>query len=238
MTSFSPSTIQLDTSPSLQSLLLPLLVACLALGLPASATAADSSDDGLDSYFEFSAGASFVPYQTLRNGTSSMSRVESEPGFYIGGALGTRVFDTFRAEIAVSYREAAIDQMSLTGPASTADGEISLISALLNGYFDLDLGIGVIPYVGAGLGWGQFQLDGRTKTAGSLDIDDTDSVFVYNAMVGAVVPITRVASASLGYRYIGIEGTDNISAEIGQLHQNIRAEFDAHEVTIGLRFHF
>ena len=71
-----------------------------------------------------------------------------------------------------------------------------------------------------------------------LELDDADSVFVYNAMIGVLVPITEVASASIGYRYIAAEGTDNIGGIINDVSQDIESEFDAHEISLGLRFHF
>ena len=93
-------------------------------------------------------------------------------------------------------------------------------------------------YLGFGLGWGKYKLDSRTKTKGELELDDADSVFVYNAMIGVLIPITEVASASIGYRYIAAEGTDNIGGIINDVSQDIESEFDAHEISLGLRFHF
>ena len=156
----------------------------------------------------------------------------------VAGALGTRIFDFFRAELQVGYREADIDKVGLTSSPSSADGETSLITVMANGYVDFDFDIGIVPYAGFGIGWGQYKLDSRRKTAGELDIDDKDSVFVYNAMVGATIPLTQVFSASIGYRYIATSDPDEIGAIVNDTSQDIEAEFDAHEVSLGLRFHF
>jgi opacity protein-like surface antigen len=217
----------------------------LALGLllwaPASLAAEDQEqkqDEGYQSYFEFSTGASFVPFQNVRDGSVSQGRIEPDTGFFVGAALGTYLMDGVRVEFRLDYHEADIDQASLVGPASTADGKVSLISAMVNGYYDLDLGIGVIPYAGFGIGYGAFQLDVRRKTPGLFDIDDTDHVFVYNAMVGARIPISKVSEVAIGYRYLSAVGTDDMGSIIGGVQQNLRTEYDAHEVTLGLRFNF
>ena len=217
------------------------LVITVLLALPTGVGFAkewDTSAPPLPSYFQFSAGAAFVPNQTLKDGATSQSRIESETGFVVGGALGTRLFEGFRGEIAVDYREADADKAALVSPPQKTDGETKLLSLMFNSYFDLDLGLPVSPYVGAGIGWGRFTVDMRRKTAGEFDIDDTDDVFVYNAMVGLIAPVSQAASFAVGYRYVGAAGTDSIGGVINGVDQDIEAEFDAHEVTLGMRFNF
>ena len=233
---------------SLSSTRCLLIASCCVFSLPALGFAANDSDNTGAAerntikqpawYFEFSAGTSIVPNQTLQDGGTSMSRVESDPGFMVAGSLGTRIFDSFRAELQIGYREADVHKLGVSTSPMVSDGETSLLTVIANGYLDLDLDIGVIPYLGFGLGWGEYKLDSRTKTRGELEFDDADSVFVYNAMIGALVPITEVASASIGYRYIAAEGTDNIGGIINDVSQDIESEFDAHEISLGLRFHF
>ena len=234
-------TLKLPNRPELFLQAMWSIAALLALALPAGVGAAqewDTSAPPLPSYFQFSAGAAFVPNQTLNDGATSQSRIESETGFVVGAAIGTRLFEGFRGEIAVDYREADTDKAALASPPQKTDGDIKLLSLMFNTYFDLDLGLPVAPYLGAGIGWGRFTVDMRRKTAGELDIDDTDDVFVYNAMVGLIAPVSQAASFALGYRYVGATGTDSIGAVIGGVSQDIEAEFDAHEVTLGMRFNF
>jgi opacity protein-like surface antigen len=108
---------------------------------------------------------------------------------------------------------------------------------MANGYVDLHLGIGVIPYAGFGIGWGVVKYDFRTKEADVFEVDDTDSVFVYNAMVGGRIPLTEVSELSLGYRYIATEDI-RVQSRIEGSSQWLDAEFDSHEMTIALRFNF
>ena len=110
---------------------------------------------------------------------------------------------------------------------------------MLNVYADIDLGIPVVPYIGFGIGGGLYKIDVRHKVAGDLEIDDEDSVFVYNAMVGAKVPISEYVDFSLGYRYVATAGGNGTAAVINSNPaQEIDSEFDAHEVVAGLKFNF
>jgi len=240
-------TLKLPSRP--EFFILITLVIAMAVCLPAGISTAkewDTSAPPLPSYFQLSAGAAFVPNQTLKDGSTSQSRIESETGFVVGGAIGTRLFEGFRGEIAVDYREADTREAANErppppdpdDPRPKPDGDLNLLSLMFNAYYDLDLGLPVSPYAGAGIGWGRLNVDMRRKTAGELDIDDTDDVFVYNAMVGLIAPVSQAASFALGYRYVGVAGADSIGATIGDVDQDIEAEFDAHELTLGLRFNF
>ncbi len=232
-------TLKLSNRPELVTLVTLIMAALFALRAEAvSAKEWDTSAPPLPSYVQFSAGAAFVPNQTLKDGATSQSRIESETGFVVGGAIGTRLFEGFRGEIALDYREADADKAALVSPPQKTDGETKLLSLMFNSYFDLDLGLPVAPYIGAGIGWGRFTVDLHRKTAGEFDVDDTDDVFVYNAMVGLIAPVSQAASFALGYRYVGAAGTESIGAVIGGVDQDIEAEFDAHEVTVGIRFNF
>ena len=68
-------------------------------------------------------------------------------------------------------------------------------------------------------------------------MDDTDRVFVYYAMVGGRIPLTEVSELSLGYRYIATEDI-RVQSTVEGSSQWLDAEFDAHEITIALRFNF
>ncbi len=204
---------------------------------------------GLDPYVEYNAGATFILNQTIRGdsatGTGLWGRSEQETaGYVLGGAIGTELLEHFRAELNLSFRSSKVEDIAVQSEPSNAKGDVSLFSVMANGYFDFDpkefLGVDfpVIPYIGAGIGWGLVRLDAQNQ-AGALQLalDDTDSVWVYNAMVGGTVPISEVASASLGYRYVGT-GEITFASRSAGAAQRMEYEFDAHEIVAGLRFSF
>lgn len=216
------------------------LVLLVAFATPAVAAGSDDDERRYRNYFEFQAGWDFVPHQSLGGGEVGESRVESaNDSFNVGGAIGRHINDWLRAELAFSYREATVDNAGVVA-AVAADGDVSLFAGMLNVYADIDLGIPVVPYIGFGIGGGLYKLDVRQKTQGDLEIDDEDSVFVYNAMVGAKVPISEYVDFSLGYRYVATAGGNGTAAVITPetATQEIDSEFDAHEVVAGLKFNF
>jgi len=211
----------------------------LLVGLIGSpAFAADDEKPKRRSYVEMQAGYSYVPNQTLAGGPNQ-SRIEpnEDDGFNLGFAIGRRIGDQFRIEGAVNYHHADIDDAGVIAVAPT-DGKMTLIAGMLNGYIDFDLDSRVIPYAGFGVGFGEFKIDISQKTPGDLEIDDGDIVFIYNAMAGVTIELTRVAELNFGYRYVAIPSTDTTAVVGGGAAQTVRSEFDAHEAVAGLRFNF
>lgn len=207
--------------------------------LLATAAARADDDESYRNYFEFQAGVAHIPNQTIDGGVAGMGSVQpDEAGYHFGGALGRHIGDLFRAEIAVSYRQADLDQAGFTS-GTQADGDVSLFAAMLNGYVDFDLGW-IVPWAGAGVGVGSYKIDVYQQVAGAFDIDDGDPVFVYNTMVGATLPLNDSVAFNFGYRYVAIAGEQGSSALIAPAttSQQVDDEFDAHEAVLGLRFNF
>ena len=223
-----------------------LCVLCIAL----PSLAADDDDDGPDLYVEYSGGLSITPNQRIIGNDSSGSdlsgRVESDAGFNVGIALGKRFFEHFRADIQLTYRENEVSNLSLRREPDNASGHIGLLAIMANGYVDWDLGIGVIPYFGAGMGWGSVDIEAKNRAAEQTRINGRDSVFAWSLMAGGSYPVNEVLDLSLGYRYIAT--TDpKINSSITdpqptppaiKSSRRLEAEYDAHEVVVGLRFNF
>jgi opacity protein-like surface antigen len=217
----------------------------LVLSLPAVARAEDEEKRG-DWYVEYMAGISHVPNQTLRSTDATpilMGSSESKDvGYFVGGAIGRRIAKFFRAEVQIGYRSTKLQDIAVRGEGSNAKSStLSLFSAMANGYAELDLadeGLPLTPWVGFGLGWGMPRLDAENSPgANQLNIDDTDSVFVYNAMAGVSIRISDYTDATLGYRYIRTEDFDLSGTSAGALRR-FDYEYDAHEAAVGIRFYF
>ena len=193
-------------------------------------------------YVEYSLGLSIVPNQSLtgadRSGNGLSGRSEQNPGYTFGGAIGLKLYEHFRAEARVDYRSSEVDRMATQGEPKNAKGDLRLVTLMLNGYFDYDLDVGVVPYVGFGMGWGQIELSAQNSTGAlQTNVSDTDSVFVWNAMVGGTYPISEVTEISLGYRYVQTEDP-SYSGRVAGDSRRLDHEFDAHELHVGLRFNF
>jgi opacity protein-like surface antigen len=205
------------------------------------ASAAQPSN-GPSIYVEYSIGLSMSPDQTLKGnnviGTSVSGQTKQAPGIAVGGAIGLKLADHFRTELRLDYRTSNVNRLSLQGEPSNSKGDLRLFSTMANGYFDYDLGMGVVPYVGAGIGWGRIELSAdNTPGPLQLDVSDTDSVFVWNVMVGGSLPLSEVTEVTLGYRYVET-GDVSLKSTAAGLPQQLDYEFSAHEVMFGLRFNF
>ncbi len=244
--------------------------ACGAALLGVPVLAQPSMADDLDFYVEYSAGGSYVPNQRLVNANPSTVNIEGRTdgsfGFNFGGAIGKRVHENIRGELQLSYRQNEVDRMPIKAQRPPAQGNIGLLAIMANGYFDYDLGIGIVPYVGAGIGWGRLAVDVKNKSdfAGPLqtNVEGNDSVFAWALMIGGFYPISESIDLSLGYRYIATTDADVNSTirDIGEgviappppnqtnpplvndpttgVARRLKIEFDAHEAIVGLRFKF
>jgi opacity protein-like surface antigen len=244
---------------------LSVLTTCaiaLTVALPSSAADGDDTDD-ISFYVEYSGGATYVPNQRVVGEKPTApfieGNTESKTGFNVGGSFGTRFYEYFRGEIQFTYRENETNKLSLKGQNTGASGHTGLMTVMANGYVDYDLGIGVVPYVGVGMGWGRLELDAKNK--GTIDggfdqtnIEGDDSVFAWSLMVGGSYPINEVLDVSLGYRYIATTDADVNSTIIDRgagvgtnpplndpstsVARRLETEYDAHEVVLGVRVNF
>jgi opacity protein-like surface antigen len=226
-----------------------LITAC-TLALPSIALAVDEADksDEIGLYVEYSGGLNMVRNQNAhsRYYAGVNGEIELAPGWNAGAAFGVRFQKYFRAEAQISYRNNQIKRMPYpnsippttpnVGP-TTAKGDLGLFAAMANGYVDLDFDIPFVPYLGAGLGYGVLEYQGKNQGS-ALKINGHTSVFTWNLMGGAYYKVTETIDVGLGYRYIAIKDT-NIGSRIRDVGSTeLDTEYDAHETSLSLRFNF
>jgi len=213
-----------------------------ALGLAAgslvpAATRAEELD--LKPYIEYNVGATFMRNQNLTraNPPGLNGSVQSDTGFNVGGAVGTRFLEHFRAEVNLGYRRNDVTNISIQGGDSDGKGTISMLSVLTNAYAEYDFDLGVIPYFGLGVGYGLVRIDANNRPD-TIQMDSDDNAFLWNVMVGASVPFSDVTTFSLGYRYMATEDL-NFRADIAGIGgRQVDSEYDAHELVFGIRYSF
>lgn len=218
------------------------LAVCVA---PSTALAVDL---GLEPYIEYNVGLTLMRNQNLTraNPVGLSGRVESEAGFNVGGAVGTRFLEHFRTEINVGYRQNEVEAIRLAaGDESDGKGTFSMIHVLANTYAEYDFEVGVIPYFGLGVGYGMIEIDAHNKPE-TLQIDSDDNAFIWNVMAGVSVPVSDITTFSLGYRYLQSEDL-NFRARLnnttpvppsGPIARQVDSEYDAHEFVFGIRYSF
>lgn len=128
-----------------------------------------------------------------------------DQGTAFSGAVGYRFAEGLRLEGELSYRQNDLDEFTVREPGSLAallppasrqdpaaldslrgtspiDGDLSVVSLMASLYYDVDLGLGLKPYVGGGVGLSRISI--ATSSSGRQLTDDDDTVFAYQLGAG------------------------------------------------------
>lgn len=181
----------------------------------------------------FGGGSALIGQDVINSDGSAKFDIDFDLGFAAGAAAGYRFSQNIRLEVEAAYRQHSVGEIeSLGTPSTMVGGDISAWSGMLNGY--LDFGQNQLrPYVGLGLGFANVTINNMQATdgAGTLTIDDSDTVLAFQAMAGAAYQLTEEWSVFGEYRFFG---TDSISAS-GTPND---MEYQSHNFQIGGRYDF
>lgn len=181
-----------------------LAMALLLGGMVVSASAAP--------YVSGNFGLVEVSDSTFSGGGSS-GEVSFDSGFGFIAAVGNN-FDGLRGEVEVAYRTNDLDE--------TPSGDMSSLALMGNLLVDLPLSEIVRPFLGAGIGLTNVEVD-----SGTFNEDDT--VFAYQAIAGIGFPVSNITTIDLQYRYFASADPD---------FNGVEAEYQTHNFFAGLRFDF
>lgn len=178
-----------------------LAVAALSAVAPSQAAA----QSALGPYIALGAGYDYMPDRNLNISGHAVSS-QWKAGFGGLAALGYRWSPHLRTELEASGRVAKVTTFNGTAPWAGKQFDNSI---MINGFYDVDLGGRVTPYVGLGLGmtqliWGD---NFRVPTQATPTVYDGDHVEAgWQAIVGASYAVTPKLSLALDYRIKGAFG--------------------------------
>lgn len=153
---------------------------------------------------------------------------EFDTGLALGAALGYD-FNRFRVEGEISYQKTDIDKVTM-GISADASGDISSLAFLINGYFDFVNDSAFTPYISAGLGYAQIDLnDFNVAGSGEPDYSQDDTVFAYQIGAGIGYAVSEKLTIDLKYRYFATEDPEFDTTE---------AEAASHNIIAGVRVYF
>ena len=144
-------------------------------------------------------------------GTSGLT-LDTETGFALMGSVGY-AFKNFRVEAEFSARRNDVDsasfndsQLRFTSTGSNhapADGRLRTFSYMVNGIYAIEMSPLLRPYLLAGVGMAQ--VNGELVSIGDepVPVDDDETVFAYQAGVGAEYPLSRDFAFDVSYRFFG-----------------------------------
>lgn len=200
-----------------------LAILCLAT-LPMTNVAV-AADRATGTYLGAGFGANFAGDNDL-SGTGVNTEISHENGFAGLISLGHAYANGLRGELEFADRRNGIDK---SGTTSTG-GSSTVISAMINGYYDFATGSAFIPYLGAGIGAGRLSMN--VNPAGSSSIDSSGNGVALQGIAGLGYQFNESWLGSVEYRYFNLQRAD-VKAANGN---KIDADYDAHMIMVGLRY--
>lgn len=133
-------------------------------------------------------------------------------------------FEPVRLEFEFGYKNADLDKISGPGGSASVSGtDITVMSYMINAFYDIKTNSPVTPYIGAGIG----ALNGELKSEGSKE-DDTE--FGIQAIVGAAYNFNKNLALDLSYRFQ--------TAPSDFSKNDVSIEFMSSNIMAGLRYNF
>jgi len=175
-------------------------------------------------------------------GTSGSQQMS--PGAAVVASMGWGFGNGLRAELEGDFRYNSVKSVSGYGSAFTsASGKENKYGVMVNALYDFDLG-GVMPYVGAGVGYQQEAVSGityTTSTGATTGGSGSKGSFAYQGIVGAALPFSTVPGLALtaDYRFMGLTGTRSYNATAGGTATTLNSTSNYnHTILVGLRYAF
>lgn len=197
------------------------------------------------------------------------STVDNDTGFALVGALGYQFDVGLRLEAEVGYRRnglggAMIDSVGISGVGSLPvgiglglDGHTSSLSVMANALYEHRFEGGIKPYVGGGVGLSWVSADAALEIPiGGLGIpdiqlvDDSSTVFAYQAIAGVGYEIDSNWTVGVEYRFFGTaspEFDDSLNLDalvgappgtLGSLAIDTDGSYHSHSIMAGIRYSF
>lgn len=172
--------------------------------------------------------------------------IDGELGFSSGlalfGAFGCDYGD-YRIEGELGYQNNDVDSADLfiadfydegedLDGTADLDGDITVLSLLVNGYYDIDLGGGVELSPTVGVGVAQVSMDDISSDeleADDLGLDINETTFAYQAGIGIGIPVADNIMLDARYRYFA---TTDFTMLV------VNTNIESHSALLGLRVGF
>lgn len=143
--------------------------------------------------------------------TANGADFDLKSGLVLNGAIGYN-FGSARLEGAVGYQKHDFKDM---------DDDLSLLTAMVNAYYDFDVDSSVKPYIMGGLGMARVDMSWTS---------DNEDVFAWQVGAGLGLNVADSTTLDLGYRYLKPNEFDTHGLGDGKL--------ECHNVMLGLRYQF
>lgn len=164
-------------------------------------------------------------------------------GFAAGVFMGWVIDKNFRFEISADYRSNDVDSVHITrndfdvlteGNTYNVSGHARAGAFMANVFYDIHfLGdLGVLPWVGAGIGGAyiDYRIDEPTIV---LSAQDNTWALAYQLMAGVTIPLADSLSGSIAYRYFRTEDFTYVD----RFGLGFETDLVQQSIDLGLQFH-
>jgi opacity protein-like surface antigen len=191
-----------------------------------------------DHYVSGSIGMSWmndVPMSVLMD-EDYTAEIGVDSGISLLGAIGCD-YGSYRLEAEIGYQKNDIndlttpdtEQLSLVaGATEPAQGDVSVVSLMANGYYDIDAG-GFEPYITAGIGIAQVSLDDFGPEGDDTGMTLHETTLAYQIGAGFAIPIGGNVMLDARYRYFA-------TTDFTMYYYNM--DVSSHSALLGLRVGF
>lgn len=166
-------------------------------------------------------------------GSSDTFKTTYDRGYNASGVFGYDYGNNFRVELEGSYRKNDVDKIKIVGVDFNADGDVTSLAAMLNLFYDFNLNMGLVPYIGGGAGGAQVSMN-SVKLDGSRVVDDSTWVLAYQFGAGVAFPVSRQVTLSLDYRYFKTSDPEFKDVD----GDRFTGEYASQNVMLGFRYKF
>lgn len=221
----------------------------------------DSDNIGrLEEVFPTGTGTTIPQNTPIPAGTALSWDTEFDPGWSLAPALGYAFGNGFAVEAEIPYfandvdahrglalgpdalgsEDAAVlisgaEPLGTSVSALLADGrgDTRTIGYMANALYHFDTGTGFRPYVGAGLGVAETQVD--FAPSGTRVVDADDNGFAWQVKAGVTYALSRNVDVFGEYRFFR---QDEAEVQLGLLPGKVEVESEAQTLSAGVRFRF
>lgn len=132
-------------------------------------------------------------------------RAEFDPGYLVGADLGYQINDNFRVEGEFSFRHNSMDKIKYHRGSEKPHAHVDTYALMANGYWDINMGYCLVPYVGVGVGYAWHE--GRAKAHHDTFVAKSRGV-AGQVMVGAQYQLDEI---KLGAEYRFFKSKEKVS---------------------------
>jgi opacity protein-like surface antigen len=193
-------------------------------------------------YTGINGGANFQGDQES-TGPNRVLDLDFDTGGFFSGQLGYKFrgnrMGRFRTEAEFSYRKNDVDEIVFNGVNRIGSGDERVLAGLINLLYDINAHSDrFIPFVGAGIGLANINAD-VAYSPGAF-IDDDDTTFAYQFMVGAELRLTDEISIIGDARYFALDDPEltRFGGPAPAAFVDLDSEYDSFITSLGFRYNF